>query len=291
MLIVNYHILTMQEQCRIRKNRSLKEIKFNCDPASHLATVVPAHKPSIKHVHLQPLGKGRTHQTLSHPRKVDIKLDFTQPVPPLTTKPCSDKENRPASMNELKHPNPKPPQTFYSTEKFDSLGVFLPLHEIHEQEEDPHCEKQTLRPILKTHSRTRLLKIAHKEKVKTEMEHVQQDHEPHKTFRKGIIEHIFNRRQDREEKTDRNDLLTEERIPENEWEESPIVRKNDIFEAQCSTIKEKDQNNSSFMSRGILGELINEPTPFWLDRSTNADRRRKVEVDKFRKKFPDNFFK
>jgi hypothetical protein len=134
MLIVNYHILTMQEQCRIRKNRSLKEIKFNSDHTSHLVTLVPAHKPSIKHVHLQPLAKGRTHQTLSNPRKLDIKLDFTQPVPPLIAKACNDKENRPASMNELKHPTlSKPPQTFYNTEKFDSLGVFLPLHEIHEQ--------------------------------------------------------------------------------------------------------------------------------------------------------------
>jgi hypothetical protein len=46
-------------------------------------------------------------------------------------KNCSlDKENRPASMNELKYPSvSKSKHTFYNTEKFESMKIFQPTFE------------------------------------------------------------------------------------------------------------------------------------------------------------------
>ena len=71
-------------------------------------------------------------------------------------------------------------------------------------------------------------------------------------------------------------------------ETSPVMGKSTLFCANCSTIREKSENNSSFLSQQTIQEFI-EPGPgetetFWHERQT--DRRKRIELEKIRRKFP-----
>ena len=98
-------------------------------------------------IYLEPLLKTKDTPYRLH-EKMDFKLDYTQPVNiksitlggnqtreelfafgPLDVNMadkngCLEKENRPASMNEIKYPSiAKIKPSFYETEKFESLKI------------------------------------------------------------------------------------------------------------------------------------------------------------------------
>jgi hypothetical protein len=103
-------------------------------------------------IYLEPLLKTRDPHYRHH-EKMDFKLDYTQPVNiksitlgtnhtredsfPLEAidanmvdkNSCFEKENRPASMNELKYPSiQKIKPSFYETQKIESLKVLAQVN-------------------------------------------------------------------------------------------------------------------------------------------------------------------
>ena len=145
----------MTDHFIIRKNKSLKELgaePYHHKPHRNAQAKENGLKNHQKMIYLEPLLKTRD-TPYRHHEKMDFKLDYTQPVSiksitlgtnhtredPFHLEPmevnivdkhsCFEKENRPASMNEIKYPSiQKIKPNFYKTQKIESLKVLTQVN-------------------------------------------------------------------------------------------------------------------------------------------------------------------